>query len=359
MSVNIKRINSPLQIHMQPNLWSEDQRIIHDQNMRMPRDPDGMPLLTAFPLTQDQIQRIDTFGHSGHTVHFPPPHHSQHSPYLHSMQVVDFPVSKMEMMSMEPSIPSKRYSSFFQDSLRETSRPRLENKDTNTLNKTSFDYILSPTYQDMLGNDRQILQDKLKLSLQQKNISPSDHSMLTQDTLQNKLRPINQRFQNIELPRFQQMLAISKDTSRENTNNSDEITNTDHSYKASYFHDDFVEQVKQNLRTLLSKTDDPQRIIQLKILNLDINNNNYIWLKEFKFPIQPFDLLEPQTILEFLSKYSLSLTEEQIKSLYDFLHVEIRTKAVTFQTAEQNNVFRIREMRRLKKLWNTVFDIKI
>ena len=351
MSINTERAN-PLQIHMQPNLWSEDQRIIHDQNMRMPRDPDGTPLLTAFPLTQDQIQRIDTFGHSGHTVHFPPPHHSQDSPYLYSMDVVDFPVSKMEMMSMEPSIPSKRYSSLFQDSLRETSRPRLDKKDTNTLN-------ISPTYQDMLGNDRQILRDKLKLSLQQKNISPNIQSMLTQGTLQNKLRPINQRFQNIELPPFQQMLYISKDTSRENTINSDEITNTDHSNKASYFHDDFVEQVKQNLRTLPSKTDGPQRIIQLKILNLDINNNNYIWLKEFKFPIQPFDLLEPQTILEFLSKYSLSLTEEQIKSLYDFLHVEIRRKAVTFQTAEQNNVFRIREMRRLKKLWNTVFDIKI
>jgi len=81
-------------------------------------------------------------------------------------------------------------------------------------------------------------------------------------------------------------------------------------------------------------------------------------LKEFKFPIQPFNTLEPQTILEFLSKYCLSLNEEQIESLYNFLHAEIRRKAVKFETSEQNNVFRIREMNRLKRLWKTVFNIE-
>ena len=324
---------------MQPILWSEDQRSIHHQNMRMPRDPDGMPLLTAFPLTQDQIQRIDTFGHSGHTDHFNPPHDSQHSPYLQTMQVVHLPLSTMEKMSLEPSVPSKRYSSFFQDSSRETSRPRLEKTDTNTLNKTSSDHILSPIYQDMSGNDRQILRDKLKLSLQQKKISPSDQSMLTQDTLQNKLGPITQRFQNPNLPRFQQMFA-------------------DHLARASYFPDDFVEHVKQNLRTLLLTTSGPQREIQSRILGLNINNNKYVWLKELKFPIQPFNDLEPQTILEFLSKYSLSLNEQQIKSLYDFLHVEIRRKAVTFDTAHKYNVFSMREKKRLERLWQIVFNIE-
>jgi len=200
MSINTKRINSPLQIHMQSKIWSGDQRIIHDQNMIRARDSNEIPLLTAFPLTQDQIQRIDTFGHHGHTLHFTPPHNSQHSPYLHSMQVVDLPLSEMEMMSMEHSVPSKRHSSFFQDGLRETSRPRLENEDT--LHKTSLDFILSPTYQS---------------------------------------------FQNPNLPRFQQVLDISKDTYTENTINSNEITNTDPSSRANYFHDDFVEQVKQNL----------------------------------------------------------------------------------------------------------------
>jgi len=308
MSINTERAN-PLQIHMQPKFWSGDQRMIHDQNMRMPRDPDGTPLLNAFPLTQNQIQRIDTFGTHGDTFHFPPPHDSQFSPYLHSMQVVDLPLSTREKMSLEPSVPSKRYSSFSQDNLRETSRPRLEN--------TGLD-----TYE----TGRETLQKKLKDSIQGNQESPN-HVVIP-----NPYKPyaiISEEYIR-QLPSFQ---------------------------REQYFEHNYAHQVQDNLKMLAESMQSPQNTIPKNILRHEISNNNYSWLKQIKLPVDGFGDIPPQNILEFLSRYSLSLKQEQIQLLYDILVYEITKKAADIEDDKKKRAFKTREKNRLNILWRTVFNI--
>ena len=385
MSVNIKRINSPLQIHMQPNLWSEDQRMIHDQNMRMPRDPDGMPLLTAFPLTQDQIQRIDTFGHSGHTVHFPPPHHSQHSPYLDFMQVVDLPLSTREKMSLEPSVPSKRYSSFSQDNLREPSRPRLEN-----------------TGLDTSDTGRETLRDKLKASIQHKRESlnrvliPNYHepyievsekdkrdqepskrySSFFENSLMETSRP---RLENTGLDTsdaekeiLQNKLKASVQRRQESLNHvvipnsyepytriSEEYISQIPSFqREQFFEDNYAYKVRDKLKQLAASMKSPQNTIPEKILKYEISNNHYSWLTEIILPKDVFGDIPPQNILEFLSQYSLFLKPKQIHLLYDMLLLKIRTKADGIEDRDKKRVFRMRERNRLRILWKIVFNIE-